>query len=98
MTNLRVKELAEARGFNILTLSRAAQLSYTSVHGLWHAKADQYNRKTLDRVAATLGVRVSDLFAGDPEDTRDFSNYNRPVKEVNGDEEPGNSLPMQRAA
>ena len=70
MTYLRVKELAEAQGLNILTLSRRAQLSYTTVQGLWHDKADQYNRKTLDRIAATLGVRVPDLFGGEPVDTR----------------------------
>ena len=71
MTVVRVKELAEGKGFNILSLSQASQLSYTTVHGLWHGKSDQYNRKTLDRIAATLGVRVSDLFGGDPVDTRE---------------------------
>lgn len=98
MTRLRVRELAEKRRFNILTLSRASQLSYTTVSGLWHAKADQYNRKTLDRIAATLGVRVSDLFEGDPEDTRDFSSYIRPPTEGEGDDELGNSTPMPLAA
>lgn len=73
MTVVRVRELAEAQGFNILSLSQRAQLSYTTVHGLWHGKSDQYNRKTLDRIAVTLGVSVSDLFSGQPEDTREKS-------------------------
>lgn len=71
MTSVRVKELAEAQGLNILSLSQRAQLSYTTVHGLWHDKSDQYNRRTLDRLAVALGVRVPDLFVGDPVDTRE---------------------------
>lgn len=67
MTHLRVRELAEARGWNITTLSRKALISYTTAHALWHDKTDQLNRKTLDRVALALNVRVSDLFGGDPE-------------------------------
>jgi len=70
VTHLRVKELAQEQGLNILTLSQRAQLAYGTVQGLWHDKSDQYNRKTLDRVAVTLGVKVSELFAGEPADTR----------------------------
>ena len=71
MTHLRVRELAEAKGLNILSLSQRAQLAYGTVSGLWHNKAAQLNLRTLDRVAVTLGVRVPDLFGGDPVDTRD---------------------------
>ena len=85
MTNLRVKELAEAKGLNISTLTQRAQLSYTTVHGLWHDKSDQYNRRSLDRIAVALGVRVSDLFAGEPADTRQ-------------DAEPGIFMPMMLQA
>jgi len=73
MTHLRVKELAEARGLNIQTLSQRSQLSYTTVLNVWHDKADQLNRRTLDRLAVALGVRVPDLFGGDPVDTREKS-------------------------
>ena len=66
MTYLRVRELAEARGLNITTLSRKAEISYTTAHALWHDRTDQLNRRTLDRVALALGVRVSDLFGGEP--------------------------------
>lgn len=67
MTYLRVKELAEARGLNITTFARKAALSYTSAHALWHGRISQLDRKTLDRVAIALGVRVPELFGGDPE-------------------------------
>lgn len=83
MTHLRVQELAKARGLNILTLSHRAQLAYGTVAGLWHDKADQYNRRSLDRIAVALGVTVADLFGGEPADTRS---------------EPGNFVPTLRAA
>lgn len=67
MTYLRVRELAEAQGMNITDLSRKALISYTTAHSLWHDRTDQLNRRTLDRVAHALGVRVGDLFGGEPE-------------------------------
>jgi DNA-binding Xre family transcriptional regulator len=67
MTYLRIKELAEAQGLNITTLSRKAKLAYSTTHDLWHGQIKQLNIKTLDRVAHALGVRVSDLFGGEPE-------------------------------
>ncbi|HEU4325493.1 MAG TPA: helix-turn-helix transcriptional regulator [Roseiflexaceae bacterium] len=67
MTHLRIRELAEAQGLNITTLSRKAELAYSTTHDLWHGQIKQLNIKTLDRVARALGVRVSDLFGGEPE-------------------------------
>ena len=66
MTRLRIRELAEEQGLNITTLARKSNLSYTTAHALWHDKTDQLNRRTLDRLALALGVRVGDLFEGDP--------------------------------
>jgi hypothetical protein len=71
MTYLRIRELAEKQGLNITTFARKAELSYTTAHKLWHDQTDQLNRLTLDRSAVALGVRVSDLFGGEPEATRD---------------------------
>lgn len=67
MTYLRVRELAENQGLNIQNLSHKSQLAYTTVHGIWHDRVHQLNRRTLDRIAIALGVRVADLFGGDPE-------------------------------
>ena len=67
MTYLRVKELSEERGWNIMRLSHKAELAYSTAHALWQGDVKQLNLKTLDRVAAALGVRVSDLFGGEPE-------------------------------
>ncbi len=67
MTHLRIRELAEGQGLNITTLSRRAELAYTTAHALWHDTPEQLNRRTLDRVALALGVGVGDLFGGKPE-------------------------------
>lgn len=67
MTYLRIKELAQAKGWNIQELSWRARLSYSSAHAIWYDKPKQLDRKMLDRIAAALGVNVSDLFGGEPE-------------------------------
>ena len=67
MTYLRVREIAEAKSMNITDLSRKALISYTTAHALWHDRTEQLNRRTLDRVAGALGVKVGDLFGGEPE-------------------------------
>lgn len=69
MTTLRVRKLAEERGLNIQTLSRRADLSYTTAHNLWHGGMKQLNIRTLNSVARVLGVTVSELFEGQPEDS-----------------------------
>jgi transcriptional regulator with XRE-family HTH domain len=70
VTYLRVKEIAESQGLNIQTLAQKAQLSYTTVLNVWHDKPDQLNRGTLDMLAIALGVKVPDLFGGDPSPDR----------------------------
>jgi DNA-binding Xre family transcriptional regulator len=66
MTYLRIKELAEAKGWNIQQLSWRARLSYSSAHALWNDKPKQLDRAMLDRIALALGVNVNDLFGGSP--------------------------------
>lgn len=75
MTYLRIKELAEQQGLNITTLSRKAELSYTTVHALWHDKVTKVAIITLERVAVALEVRVSDLFGGEPEPKVESAHY-----------------------
>jgi DNA-binding Xre family transcriptional regulator len=67
LTYLRIKELAEARGWNIQQLSWNARLSYSSAHAFWNDKPKQLDRVMLDRIALALEVKVSDLFGGNPE-------------------------------
>ncbi len=61
MAQLRIRKLAEERGFNITTLSRKAALAYTTTYALWHGSAKLWSPGTLDRIAQALEVRVVDL-------------------------------------
>ncbi len=67
VTTLRIKELSEDKGWNISDLARRAKIPYPTALALWHDKIGQLNRITLDRVALALGVKVGELFAGDPD-------------------------------
>lgn len=67
MTYLRVRELAVGQGMNISDLHMKTGLSYSTVHAFWHNRVEMYPRSTLDKLAIALGVRVPDLFGGDPE-------------------------------
>lgn len=74
-TYLRVRELAEQDGLNITTLSRKAELAYSTGHALWHGNMQQLNIRTLERVAQALKVQVSDLFGDTEEDVADLAAY-----------------------
>lgn len=63
MERLRIKELANTRELNIAQLARRADMSYTTVYDLWNGKAKDVSVKTLDRIAAALGVSTRELFA-----------------------------------
>lgn len=60
-----IKEVAEAQGFNISSLARRADLSYPTVHSLWHGHVVRVDLNTLAAVARVLGVRVIDLIEED---------------------------------
>ena len=62
-----IKELAEPRGYNISTLARRADLSYPTVHALWHGHVVRVDLNTLEAVAKVLGMRTGDLIVDDRE-------------------------------
>ena len=74
-TYLRVREIAEQEGLNITTLSRKAELAYSTTHALWHGTMQQLNIRTLERIAQALRVPVSDLFGDTKEDAADVVAY-----------------------
>lgn len=90
-TYLRIKEIGEQQGLNITTLSRKAELAYSTGHALWKGDVAQINIRTLDRVARALGVQVSDLFGDTDEDEADLAAY-RAAKAEGGD-----ALPLDEA-
>jgi DNA-binding Xre family transcriptional regulator len=61
MLRLRVKELAEERGYNMSTLSRASDVSFTTIKRYFKKPFSYATTDTLEKIALTLGVEVGDL-------------------------------------
>jgi DNA-binding Xre family transcriptional regulator len=61
MARLKVKEVAEVKGFDTVELSRQSRVAYSVILRLF--KDPDYNAtfETLQAVARALGVRVADL-------------------------------------
>ena len=61
MTQTRLQPLAVARGYDIMKLSRQTGLGYRTIFDLWHGRSGNVTLRTLDKLAAALGVTVADL-------------------------------------
>lgn len=68
MARLRIKEIGEAKGFNMSTLSRSSNVSFTTVKRLWQHPDSVTSTDTLEMLAKALGVQVPDLFEREDED------------------------------
>jgi len=62
MIKLKVKEIAEQKGFSMGRLSREAGLDRNTIRKLYEDRRYSPTIDTLYRVARALGVRVADLF------------------------------------
>jgi transcriptional regulator with XRE-family HTH domain len=58
---LRVKEAAQARGFNISSLSRASDVPIRTVRQAWNNPHYKPSLETLEKLAEALKVRVEEL-------------------------------------
>ena len=67
MARLRIKEIGEAKGFNMSTLSRRSDVSFSTVKRLWQNPDASANTDTLQQLADALGVEISDLFEREDE-------------------------------
>jgi len=65
---LRVKEVAEAKGFNISTLSRKADVGISTVRRLWHEPKRNVDFYVLERIARALEVPATDLIEDVPDE------------------------------
>jgi DNA-binding Xre family transcriptional regulator len=68
MIRLRIKEIAEAKGFNQSSLSRAADVHFTTIKRIFRDPYKEVTTTTLDKVARALGVRICDLIEELPEE------------------------------
>ena len=62
MLKLRVKEIAEEKGFNQSTLSRAADIPIDTIRRIWRNPYYEVRLSTLNKIAEVLGVPATDLF------------------------------------
>ena len=67
MVRLKVKEIAEAKGYNMSSLSRASDVSFTTIKRLWRHPYGGANVETLDKIAGVLGVSVAELIEHIPD-------------------------------
>jgi DNA-binding Xre family transcriptional regulator len=69
MLRLRVKEVAEAKNFNMSSLSRASDVSFRTVKRLFRNPYSDVTVFTLEKLALALGVEVGDLLERVPDPT-----------------------------
>lgn len=67
MLRLKVKEMAEERGYNMSSLSRASDVSFTTIKRFFRRPYSYANTDTLEKIALTLGIDVGDLIERVPD-------------------------------
>ena len=78
---LRVKEVAQAKGFTMARLQRAADINLKTIQAIWHDPRHNASLNTLDKIAKVLGVPVTDLIEDVPEDTQQASRKSKKIAE-----------------
>ena len=68
MLRLRVKEVAESKGFTMSGLSRASDVSFRTIKRLFRNPFADANASTLEKIALALGVEVGDLVERVPDE------------------------------
>jgi transcriptional regulator with XRE-family HTH domain len=63
---LRVKQLAEEKGWNISRLSEASGVSYPQTLSIWHNRTRRFDADTMKRIADALEVPVWQLYDNAP--------------------------------
>ncbi|MBE3559894.1 MAG: helix-turn-helix transcriptional regulator [Ktedonobacteraceae bacterium] len=82
MLRLRVKEVAEAKGFSMTKLSHRTEISYNTIKGIFRNPYRTVNTNTLIRIANALNVPTTELI----EDvTEDFARAEQ--EQIGNDEE-----------
>ena len=69
MIRLRVKEVAQEKGFSLGKLSRASDVAYNTVKAIYRNPYKEVTTTTLNKLAAALGVPSSELIEDVPDDS-----------------------------
>ncbi len=78
MARWKLKEVAEAQGWNPHSLAIEAKLSYNTVRPIWFGMAKRADLETLSKLAKVLGVAPGDLI-GENGDTETIQGNSRPL-------------------
>ena len=81
MRRLRVKEVAQAKGFTMARLQRAADINLKTIQAIWHDPRHNASLNTLDKIAKVLGVPVTELIEDVPEDAQPMPRKPKKVAE-----------------
>ena len=68
MLKLKVREIALQKGFNQSTLSRAADIPIDTIRRIWRNPYHEVRLSTLNKIAAVLEVKATDLFEDVPDE------------------------------
>ena len=82
MRRLRVKEVAQAKGFTMARLQRAADINLKTMQSIWHNPRHDASLNTLDKLAKALGVPFTDLIEDVPEEQSPSAPSARQQKKV----------------
>jgi len=66
-TRLRIKEVAESKGYNMSSLSRATNISFNTIKRLWTKPYEGAKIDTLLKIGRVLDVPVTDLIEEMPD-------------------------------
>ena len=61
MIRLKIKEVAQQKGFSMSRLSRESNMAYKTIQTIWRDPYHGLNTKTLERIAQALEVPTSEL-------------------------------------
>ena len=61
MIEYRVRQIAEAQGFNVRLLAERTGLTYNTVHSLWRGHTSRIDLATLERVCEALNAQPGEL-------------------------------------
>ena len=67
MFRLKIKEVAESKGYNMSTLSRDADVPFNTIRRAWRNPHYEIKLATLHKIAQTLGVSTADLIEDIPD-------------------------------
>ena len=61
MIRLKIREVAQQKGFSMSRLSRESNMAYKTIQTIWRNPNHEVTTTTLNKLARTLGVDPSEL-------------------------------------